>query len=106
MVRVALSLPLRATPAAAMGGPFPIAAGWYARSAADTGALYAVNTGGAALGAIAAGFFLIPALGLRATTWVGMALNLIAAAAAWWLPSGPRSEKTAETAKHAEISVP
>jgi len=104
IVRVALSLALLGTPAAAMGATFPIAAGWYARSAADTGALYAVNTAGAALGAIAAGFFLIPALGLRATTWVGMALNLIAAAGAWWLASGPRSEETAETAKHAEIS--
>src|SRR5580765_7982248 len=102
VVRVAISLALLGIPAAAMGATFPIAAGWYARNAADTGALYAVNTAGAALGAIAAGFFLIPAIGLRATTWIGVLLNLVAAAGAWWL--GSRSEETAETAKNAETS--
>ncbi len=85
VVRVAISLALLGIPAAAMGATFPIAAGWFARNAADTGALYAVNTAGAALGAIAAGFFLIPAIGLRATTWIGVLLNLVAAAGAWWL---------------------
>ena len=66
VVRVAISLALLGVPAAAMGATFPIAADWYARNAADAGALYAVNTAGAAAGAIAAGFFLIPAVGLRA----------------------------------------
>ena len=102
LVRVAISLALLGVPAAAMGATFPIAADWYARNAADTGLLYAMNTAGAALGAIAAGFFLIPAIGLRATTWVGVLLNLIAASGAWWLSS--RSEETAEHAKTAEVS--
>jgi spermidine synthase len=96
VVRVAISLALLGIPAAAMGATFPIAADWYSRNAADTGALYAVNTAGAALGAIAAGFFLIPALGLRATTWVGMLLNLIAAAGAWWLASTTINAEPAE----------
>ena len=91
LVRVAISLALLVVPAAAMGATFPIAADWYARSAPDAGALYAVNTAGAAAGAIAAGFFLIPAVGLRATTGVGVLLNLIAAAGAWWLASQSRS---------------
>jgi spermidine synthase len=102
IVRVAISLALLGVPAAAMGATFPIAADWFARNPADTGVLYAVNTAGAALGAIAAGFFLIPAIGLRATTWVGVALNIIAAGGAWWLAS--RSEETAESAKSAENS--
>src|SRR5262249_10921853 len=34
---------------------------------------------------LATGFVLIPALGIRATTWVGVALNLLAAAGARWL---------------------
>src|SRR5437773_48187 len=38
-----------------------------------------------ALSAIAAGFFLIPGVGLRATTSAGMALNVVAAGGAWWL---------------------
>src|SRR5215212_7503565 len=87
VVRVAISLLLVGIPAAAMGATFPIAADWFARNAADTGVLYAANTAGAAIGAIAAGFFLIPAIGLRATTWVGVVLNLVAAAGAWWLAS-------------------
>ncbi len=101
VVRVAISLGLLGIPAAAMGATFPIAASWYARNAADTGVLYALNTAGAAAGAIAAGFFLIPAVGLRATTWVGVLLNLSAAAGASWLASR-REEGTAELAKTAE----
>ena len=101
VVRVAISLALLGVPAAAMGATFPIAADWYARNAADAGALYAVNTAGAAAGAIAAGFFLIPALGLRGTTWAGVLLNLVGASGAWWLTTRPE-EKTAESAKIAE----
>ena len=80
-VRVAVTIAVLAVPAAAMGATFPIAAGWFT----DAGLLYAANTTGAALGAVAAGFWLIPAVGLRATTAVGMALNLVAAAGAWWI---------------------
>ena len=91
VVRVAVSLALLGLPAAAMGATFPIAADVAgrgasgSRAAASAGVLYAANTAGAALGAIAAGFWLVPALGLRGTTWVGVALNGIAAAGAWRL---------------------
>src|SRR5262245_40423375 len=87
IVRIVISLVLVGIPAAAMGATFPIAADWLARRRRESaaGMLYAANTAGAALGAIAAGFWLIPAIGLRATTWVGVALNLIAAAGALWL---------------------
>src|SRR5262245_1816670 len=96
-VRAGLSFVLLAAPAAAMGATFPIAASWFAeltarlkpdataRSSADAGILYAANTAGAAAGAIAAGFWLIPSVGLRGATWIGVALNLAAAAGAWWL---------------------
>jgi spermidine synthase len=102
LVRVAISLALLGIPAAAMGATFPIAAEWYARNAADTGVLYAVNTAGAAAGAIAAGFFLIPAIGLRETTWVGVLLNVIAAAGALWLAAS--TTINAEPAEPAETS--
>jgi spermidine synthase len=82
VVRVVISLLLVGAPAAAMGATFPITAAATARSASDAGTLYAANTTGAAIGAIAAGFWLIPALGLRQTTWIGVALNLVAAAGA------------------------
>jgi spermidine synthase len=97
LARAALSAALLAVPAAAMGATFPIAASWFAariagptqgavaRSSAEAGILYAANTAGAAAGAIAAGFWLIPAVGVRGTTWIGVALNAAAAVGALWL---------------------
>jgi spermidine synthase len=96
LVRVAISLALLGVPAAAMGATFPVAANWLA---GDTGLLYAANTAGAAVGAIAAGFWLIPALGLRGTTWIGVLLNVIAAGGALWLRT---KHLTAERAEIAE----
>lgn len=125
VVRVVISLVLLGVPAAAMGATFPIAAAWFAArvgirgpglrtgrgdpapvqvqggSATDAGILYAANTAGAALGAIAAGFFLIPALGLRGTTGLGIAINVLAAAGAFWLSTQPHT-----TTINAEIAEP
>ena len=87
LFRVVSSLLLLSLPATAMGATFPIASRWFVRSvadaAADAGRLYAANTIGAAGGALFAGFVLLPALGLRGTTWVAVAFNLTAALVAW-----------------------
>src|SRR6266851_963059 len=87
LVRLASSLVLVFIPATAMGATFPFAIRWFVgdRSGAgrDAGSLYALNTVGAAVGALVTGFVLISAIGLRATTFVAIALNLIAAAGAW-----------------------
>ena len=99
LVRVVLCLVILGVPATAMGATFPVAVGWYASVAADAGLLYAANTAGAAVGAVASGFWLIPAVGLRATTWVGIALNLMAAGGALWIAS---TTIDAETVKPAE----
>ena len=97
IVRLTISLVLVGVPAAAMGATFPVAADWYAAAAADAGVLYAANTAGAAAGAIAAGFWLIPAIGLRAATIVGVALNGAAAAGALWIASrGPVAAAVAD----------
>jgi spermidine synthase len=96
LVRVAVSLVLLGIPAAAMGATYPIAVSWLVhsagveredrrRAAAHGGVLYAANTAGAAAGAIAAGFWLIPSFGIRGTTWVAVALNIAAAGGALWL---------------------
>jgi spermidine synthase len=103
IVRTVLCTGLLGVPAAAMGATFPIAATWFATrsmtekpggreplprrapggvSAAAAGALYAANTAGAAIGALSAGFWLLPTIGLRGTTYVGAALNLATAAGA------------------------
>jgi len=111
--RIVISLFLLGVPAAAMGATFPIAASWFAEqrprrhadAAADTGLLYAANTAGAALGAIAAGFWLIPSLGLRGTTWVGVALNVVAASGAWWIARGVENAEglTAANAENTKV---
>ncbi len=86
LLRLATSVLLLAVPAAAMGATFPIASRWMVRTAAsaaqEAGGLYAANTLGAAGGAVLAGFVLIPWLGLSGSTWVGVALNILAAAGA------------------------
>ena len=88
-VRLSTSVLLLSVPAACMGATFPIASRWIVRTAStaarDAGGLYAANTLGAAAGAILAGFWLIPLLGLRGTTLAGVALNVIAAAGAWMI---------------------
>jgi spermidine synthase len=88
-LRLASSLLLVSLPAAAMGATFPIASRWRvrhaSRAAAEAGDLYAANTVGAALGAVVAGFVLLPQLGLSATTWVGVLLNVVAAGGALWI---------------------
>ena len=89
VLRLISSMLLVSVPAAAMGATFPVASRWFVqhanRAAADAGSLYAANTIGAALGALLAGFVLLPALGLTGATWIGVALNIIAAAGAWWI---------------------
>ncbi len=52
------------------------------------GRVYALNTLGAALGAFAAGFVLLPALGTIHTLWVAAFLNLAVAAGIWALHRG------------------
>ena len=47
----------------------------------DVGLLYGINTGGAVLGCIAAGFFFVPNWGVAATTWTWVAVNLAIAGA-------------------------
>jgi spermidine synthase len=93
LLRLVTSVLLLTVPAACMGATFPIASRWMVRAAStaaqDAGALYAFNTLGAAAGAIAAGFFLIPALGLSGSTFVGVGLNVVAAAGAFALATNP-----------------
>jgi spermidine synthase len=86
-VRMIASLALLGFPAAAMGATFPLAARWAGHApeslARDAARLYTANTLGAMLGAVSAGFLLLPSLGLFGTTTVGVALNLLAAVTAW-----------------------
>jgi spermidine synthase len=73
-------------PTTLMGATLPMLARHAVREQSQiggrVGALYAVNTAGAIAGTIATAFLLLPELGLRATVWVGAALNAAVFAAA------------------------
>ena len=65
-----------------MGATLPLLARFAVERDEDLGArvgtLYTVNTVGAALGTLGAGFLLLPAIGLGKTMWVGVGLNVLA----------------------------
>ena len=85
-VRLAACLALFTIPSLAMGATFPMAVRWFVNRPQAVGrlagSLYAANTIGAALGAVAAGFLLLPTLGLSRTVLVAMAANVVAIIAA------------------------
>ena len=81
-VRLASCLVMMFLPAVALGATFPIAVRWYVskekRVGSSGGVLYAVNTAGAAIGALVAGFVLIPSFGVTWTTRIGMIASALA----------------------------
>ncbi len=82
-IRLLSCLVMVFVPASALGATFPMAVRWFAVGSSNpprsSGALYALNTAGAAVGALLAGFVLIPAVGLSGTTLVAMAGSAVAA---------------------------
>jgi predicted membrane-bound spermidine synthase/cytochrome c-type biogenesis protein CcmH/NrfG len=80
-----LSFVLLVFPTLLMGATLPVLSRFYVRSFSQfgrrVGDLYATNTTGAVIGCAAAGFFLIPTLGMRTTVYVAASLNLIIAVA-------------------------
>ena len=111
LVRLASSLLLVFIPAAAMGATFPLAIRWFVTAASaagrEGGGLYALNSAGAAVAALLTGFVLIPAIGLRATTFVGIGLNAAAAAGAWLIASqglGSAARLAKPTPGHAVVA--
>jgi spermidine synthase len=65
-----------------MGGTLPILTAGITRSSSELGAtvgqLYWINTAGAVIGALAAGFLLLPWAGLRMTVAIGVLCNVLA----------------------------
>ena len=83
---LAASFAILMVPTALMGATLPLLARYAVERDEDlgprVGALYTVNTVGAAVGTLVAGFLLLPRLGLARTVWVGVALNALAFALA------------------------
>lgn len=80
LLRLVLSFLVLLIPATLMGGTLPVMARFFVRReerlGLDVARLYAVNTFGAVVGTLAAGFFLILLLGVRETAWVAGIVNL------------------------------
>ncbi|MGC3983142.1 MAG: fused MFS/spermidine synthase [Steroidobacteraceae bacterium] len=69
------------------------------------GALYVANTAGAVVGALLAALYLLPQLGLRATTWTAATINLLVAALAYQLTRSSVSSPEAAQATPATEAV-
>jgi spermidine synthase len=101
-----------------MGGTLPVLVRGLTRNAGELGArlsrLYWINTAGAVAGTFAAGFLLVPALGLRWTLGIAVALNVVAGALALALSreeparasSGSRETLAPETAQSLPAAAP
>lgn len=82
-------------PAALLGAVWPVAMKAYASSSdtgKDIGMAYAFNSFGSMLGALIAGFALIPLLGLKSSSWFGALLNLIAALMLYFISTQKRGD--------------
>jgi spermidine synthase len=101
LIRFLLCAAVLTIPTALMGATLPVVSRFAARhegqeAARRVGVLYAVNTMGAVCGCAAAGFFLLPTLGLLGTQWFAVALNLMSAAGAAWIAARAPLEAAGE----------
>ncbi|MFN7916266.1 MAG: fused MFS/spermidine synthase [Vicinamibacterales bacterium] len=98
-VRFVSCLAMVFLPALALGATFPMAVRWFSHRSANparvSGALYAMNTVGAAVGSLLAGFSLIPAVGISGTTKIGMLGSVLAAGVVAFVASRDRDEDEA-----------
>lgn len=92
LARFAVSFGLILVPTFLMGGTLPVVLKRFADGGRALGRLagifYGLNTAGAVVGCLASGYWLLGAVGMRRTTWIGAGLNLAVAAAAWLLGRG------------------
>src|SRR5262245_56399329 len=103
--RVVLSALMLLVPTTLMGATLPLLSRAVAavdgRPARGVGYLYAVNTFGAVVGCLTAGFVLLPQLGIRASLFVAAAANFAAAVAAIVASGGSRHVLPAAPARTA-----
>ncbi|MCY4553910.1 MAG: fused MFS/spermidine synthase, partial [Candidatus Poribacteria bacterium] len=86
LIRFVLTFGVLLIPSTLMGGTLPVLTRFFVKRleqlGTNIGILYALNTFGAVIGTVAAGFFLIEALGIRWTLGIGIAINFAVAAIA------------------------
>lgn len=87
LVRFVLAALILIVPTACMGATLPLLSKYVTESidvvGKRVGSLYCANTFGAVIGALAAGFLLIPTIGSQASTFTAASVNLLLAACAW-----------------------
>ena len=101
LIRFVLTFGVLLIPSTLMGGTLPVLTRFFVKRleqlGTNIGILYALNTFGAVIGTVAAGFFLIEALGVQWTIGVGIIINFGVAAVA--LALAQKTSKT-EDASH------
>ena len=104
---LALAIIVLALPTTAMGATFPVLASsvaWDPSSrTAQLGRLYALNTAGAVIGALAAGFLLVPLGGLDGAVYVAVALNGLTALLSWRMSLSP-TRRTSPSSTETEVA--
>ena len=105
-VRLGLSVLVLLPPTFCMGATLPTLARAVAQTGAvasrSVGSLYAVNTFGAVIGTLAAGFFTLERLGIRGTIWLAAAINALIACTAFLLSRRPTNVRVrSEVQRHA-----
>jgi spermidine synthase len=105
VVRIVSAFAMLLVPSVALGATFPlavrVAVASPMRPGGPAGRIYAANTVGAAIGSLAAGFVLIPVLGLRGTVLTGVAASAASIALAFWISRRPLLEPVP-----VDVSVP
>ncbi len=86
LIRFVLTVAVILIPSTLMGGTLPVLTRFFVKRleqlGTNIGVLYALNTFGAVIGTVAAGFFLLEAFGIRWTLGIGIAINFAVAAIA------------------------
>ena len=86
LIRFLLTFAIILIPSTLMGGTLPVLTRFFVKRleqlGTNIGVLYALNTFGAVVGTVAAGFFLLEAFGIRWTLGIGIAINFAVAAIA------------------------
>jgi spermidine synthase len=92
LLRFLLAAALLLIPTVAMGATLPVLARFYCgddrRVGTDVGSLYAINTAGAVVGVLLAGFVLLPLMGQRATNSIACLADLLLGVSALLIARG------------------
>ncbi|MBX9686522.1 MAG: fused MFS/spermidine synthase, partial [Candidatus Obscuribacterales bacterium] len=106
LLRFSVAACILLLPTACMGATLPLLSCFVTKSLDEVGdrigSLYAINTLGAVIGSVSAGFFLLPAFGLSVTTYLAAATNILLGLAVFLLSksswfSSPQTKTAVES---------